>query len=355
MKYKEYYLDNNVLKSFYKPIDWIDFSKLNIYYLYSNPNAIHFFEEDFDVSNLRHIAQNFNAIDLLEKYKNFLSDNDKILICKNECAIDLIKSILNKKDILQIQEIYCDTLIYNENEDIIKILSPYINLLSNYQLSYLFSNKYAVDIIKNNLNKLDIHYVFKYNLYSNPIVFDIINFDFDKVCWNGLAKNENKEYLNIIRANINFIKQKIIDLKNNKFVIDSYKYLGFWRNLCGNIHAMDIIKENLDQLEKQDWSELSKNPSATFILQKNKSKIDWNFLCLNPNGIDILKNNKDKINYNFLALNPSIFTIDYDKIKNRMKYSISFQLHKYTWNPNRFQDWCLDEEEKDFLNNLKEK
>ena len=106
-----------------------------------------------------------------------------------------------------------------------------------------------------------------------------------------------------------------------------------------------MISSNLD---KVDWSMLSKNPNAINILENNKDKICWYniaknpnaihlikdrveyekqlntdemeyylrtgrrllFWCAisgNPNAIDLLKNNQHKINWYRLSSNPKIF------------------------------------------------
>ena len=103
-----------------------------------------------------------------------------------------------------------------------------------------------------------------------------------------------------------------------------------------------------DNLDKVDWSVLSKNPNAINILENNKDKIcwyniaknpnaihlikdrveyekqlntdemeyylttgrrllSWSLLSENPNAIKILENNQDKINWYRLSSNSSIF------------------------------------------------
>ena len=48
-------------------------------------------------------------------------------------------------------------------------------------------------------------------------------------------------------------------------------------------------------------------------------KLNWNELSKNPNAIELLKENQDKINWKLLSKNPSIFTYDYEKIKNNFQ------------------------------------
>ena len=45
-------------------------------------------------------------------------------------------------------------------------------------------------------------------------------------------------------------------------------------------------------IDKLDWSELSKNPSAIPFLEKYESKIVFESLCENPNGMALFEKNK---------------------------------------------------------------
>ena len=64
----------------YELLDWIDFNKLNLYSLSSNPNAIDLLMKNQDKINWAWLSSNPNAIDLLMKNQdkidwNFLSSN----------------------------------------------------------------------------------------------------------------------------------------------------------------------------------------------------------------------------------------------------------------------------------------
>jgi len=48
---------------------------------------------------------------------------------------------------------------------------------------------------------------------------------------------------------------------------------------------------------------------------KDNNIFSWNYLSLNPNAIELLKNNKDKIDCEMLMSNSSIFTYDYEGMK----------------------------------------
>ena len=64
---------------------------------------------------------------------------------------------------------------------------------------------------------------------------------------------------------------------------------------------------------------LSLNPNAIELLKENQDKIDWINLSSNPNAIELLKENPNKIDWKYLSQNPSIFTYDYEKIKENKR------------------------------------
>ena len=71
----------------------------------------------------------------------------------------------------------------------------------------------------------------------------------------------------------------------------------------------NIIQDTLNNtklvMTEHDWSCLSSNPSAIFILEKNLDKVDWMWLSKNLNAIHILENNIDKIKWKELSSNPN--------------------------------------------------
>ena len=91
-----------------------------------------------------------------------------------------------------------------------------------------------------------------------------------------------------------------------------------WQNLSSNPNAIPILEQNLD---KVSWFRLSSNPNAIHLLEQNLDKVDWCWLSTNPNAIHILEKNLDKIDWYWLSNNPSIFTYDYEKIKDHIEKS----------------------------------
>jgi hypothetical protein len=54
-------------------------------------------------------------------------------------------------------------------------------------------------------------------------------------------------------------------------------------------------------------------------LNENLNKINWYRLSTNIAAMEILKNNKDNIDWDKLSSNPSIITYDYKKIKQNFQ------------------------------------
>ncbi len=88
--------------------------------------------------------------------------------------------------------------------------------------------------------------------------------------------------------------------------------------LSSNPRAMFMLEQNLQKIR---WSSLSENPSGVYLLEKKQYLISWEWLSSNPSAIHLLKKNEDKINWLRLCANPN--GIDLLK-KNADKYD-------YTW------------------------
>ena len=74
----------------------------------------------------------------------------------------------------------------------------------------------------------------------------------------------------------------------------------YWYELSKNPNAMHILEKNLN---KVNWYMLSRNPNAIHILEKNLDKVDWRWLSSNHNAIHILEKNLDKVNWDGLSEN----------------------------------------------------
>jgi hypothetical protein len=113
--------------------------------------------------------------------------------------------------------------------------------------------------------------------------------------------------------------------------------------LSCNRNAIHLLEKNLD---KVDWSQLSRNPNAIHLLEKNLDKVDWSQLSRNPNAIHLLEQNLDKVEWNWLSTNPNIFTYDYNAMKDRMfRGGVKEYLMKDRFHPqnlHKFKGWGFD-------------
>jgi len=91
-------------------------------------------------------------------------------------------------------------------------------------------------------------------------------------------------------------------------------------------------------MDKIDWYNLSSNPNAIHLLEKNLDKINWEQLSGNPNAIHLLEKNRNKINWCYLSKNPSIFEYDYKSIKNNNK-QLKEELIQTIYRPSNINRW----------------
>ena len=136
-----------------------------------------------------------------------------------------------------------------------------------------------------------------------------------------------------------FKHQKLIDLStkhnfsttghpNSLLFLPKDMDYNIWYQLSSNPYAINILQKNIDKINFQqlskntstkaidilekhldliDWTELSKNtnPKAIEILARNQDKINWNYLSGNETeeAILLLRDNLDKVNWYFLSSN----------------------------------------------------
>ena len=95
---------------------------------------------------------------------------------------------------------------------------------------------------------------------------------------------------------------------------------------------------------KLNWFWLSLNPYAIPLLEKYPEKINWSWLSGNPNAIPLLEKYPEKIVWSWLSRNPSIFTYDYDAMRERCLI-FKEDLMKNRFHPrnlDKFRDWRID-------------
>ena len=317
-KYKSIISSKYILRS------WISETKLEPFYLSSNPTAIDYLQENPKKINWERLSENPAAIELLkdkinqEKKINYrtlknIHPYNKVdweRLSRNPEAIELLENNIN--------EIHWGNLsnnpnaiellkkkIFNENE-IPKYILDSWHTSQKINWKYLSGNPNAIELLKANPEKIDWDL-----LSSNPNAMELLKENPTKINWKRLSANPNAIEL----------------LKKNQDNID-------WDELIANPNAIELIKANLDKIDLAGLSanpnteaiellekypeyiqysgiELSGNPNpkAINLLRKNIYIIDWKILSINPSveAINLLKDYRDKIDWHLLSANPVIF------------------------------------------------
>ena len=99
-----------------------------------------------------------------------------------------------------------------------------------------------------------------------------------------------------------------------KFELDEYQ----WKEISRNPSAIFLLEDNPDKIS---WRRLSENPNAIHLLNANPDKIDWYKLGNNthPKAIEMLDKNIDKkeICWHYISLNPSAVVL-FEKYKHKL-------------------------------------
>jgi len=297
------------MNKFYKLRSFVDENKLKYEYLCSNthPYAIYLIEKylEQDSENVKYLcwfqlSSNPSAVYLLKKYFNLIDwrsfslnpnreirdilieNQDKIewcLLCENSNFIDLIENELDKNE--------------------------FININPNW----LASNSNTLHLIKKYIDHIDDWF----QISINPSCIEIIENNLDKVNFTSLSLNTNAVHLCI--KNIDKI-----DL--------------FW--FSNNPTSIKYLEKNKDKI---NFNGLSGNIYGIHLLKNNKDKINWKVLSSNPEAIELLEENQDKIDYFEFSRNPSIFTYNYEEIRNHLMSTIFEELMKKFWHPSNFMKW----------------
>ena len=120
----------------------------------------------------------------------------------------------------------------------------------------------------------------------------------------------------------------------------------YWSWLSRNPNAIKLLEQNPDNI---DWANLSHNKNAIHLLEKHDySELDWEYLSLNPNAIHILEQNQHKIDWSSVSTNPSIFVYDYEEMKQNNR-ELKEELIQAAWHPSRIVKWLEQGVELDDL------
>ena len=189
-----------------------------------------------------------------------------------------------------------------------KFLSTVLNFIRTVAKSCI--NYWKNKIIKNgNSGKLEIAKYLKCNSYNELGSSELTNVKLKSLRqWIPVDKLFEDGEIEIRPRNFNFIWL----LEYNASLMNTVD----WKELSLNPNAVSILEKNLD---KVDWCALSSNPNAIHILRQNLDKIEWKALSGNPNAISILEQNLEKINWKALSGNLNAISI------------LKKNLHKIDW------------------------
>ena len=230
----------------------------------------------------------------------------------NPNAINILKDNIDK--------VYWDKL--SSNPSAISILSENMDKIDYLFISY---NKNAIFLLTDNnnnivdltwteiYNKLDILYI-KYNINKQKFI-------------ESFSFSDNKYVLHLLDENPNEINWNVLcedDNGNATYIIKKYIDIVPFECLCKNKFMIDYITEHIDKYCNGDIGH---------------DEIYWNNLSCNPSAISLLEKNQDKISYNLFYINPEIFEYDYDVIKERIDI-YKKELFGRVLNPLRLMNIC---------------
>lgn len=175
---------------------------------------------DFNVIYLKMLCKNKNAIEVIKQYKSSLNDSCIKNLCSNENAFELLKEFINFNSFSTINNDYIRILCLNKNENIVKFLYDNFSEISSYLFINICLNTSAVSIIKkyyeNDYNTANNLLCLNYLCYNNnPDVISILSKNLHNLSsLNDLCINKNA--IDIIDSNLNKISiQGFINLSKN--------------------------------------------------------------------------------------------------------------------------------------------
>ncbi len=110
-----------------------------------------------------------------------------------------------------------------------------------------------------------------------------------------------------LNPNAIYLLEENID-NMNRYLIKSNPYIECLKNNKRH-NRINLIKNHeaikLLKMKRINWFYTSANSNDIKLLRENLNKIDWVMLSSNPNAIELLRENPDKINWCYLSRNPN--------------------------------------------------
>jgi hypothetical protein len=262
--------------------EWIPFEKINIYNLNQNfsKGAVDFLKKNPSFIN-EYIYKNPYAMDIIiERIKTETNNRYIEYLCENPEAIELIENFINtQKEIMPfLMEEYENELDLIDDNDYDNWsdsgpTSPEEDF--RYLMYYLSKNPKAVPLLMKFPEFINYHLL--YDNHSKEAVDYLM-----KEVFNVKNLARNPFAIEIIKQNFKTID--FTGLSSNPeaiFMLLSNQHLINWQEFSKNTSrfAIKLFKKNLHRLNKYN---LSKNPSAIYLLEKHQILIDWGMLTYNP-------------------------------------------------------------------------
>jgi hypothetical protein len=246
---------------------WITYGQLNKRLLNKNfcQPAVDYLSKEPNFIHWNYLYKNPYAIDLIrEKIKTETDDSYMELLCENPAAIDIIEDFIIKfkQDLPALNEAYEEQLEEWENE------------FDNDWDTYESAPEHPESRIESLL----------YNLNTNPKAVPLLMKYPEFLQPRRLCKNHSKEAIELL--------------------IKYPEHTNWVNGYAGNPFAIELIKQNFQTV---DFSELSRNPEAIFMLLANQHLINWVEFSKNtsPFAIMLMKRNLHRLRYQVLSSNPS--------------------------------------------------
>ena len=305
--------------------------------LCENPNAIDLLYKNQDKISWKYLSKNPNAIELLKQYPERIDWNKLTL---NPNAIQLLEENPSK--------IYWRFICDNPNA--IHLIEKNINH-PDLNWTVLSGNPNAMHLLKRFPKKISWR-----NLSTNPSAVDYLKKHPDKIVWRFLCLNKNKEAMEMLDEYIEKTENQMNDVS--------------WYNISGNPYAMKIIEKELSKknenarfIKNDRGTPIGSNPAAIHLIIPVMKYGDhaWNISLYS-----ILKNRKvdkllpyldhwlkthfrifptgiDRSELCSLLHNPAVFSereyiYEYDAIR-LAKASINESIHQWAGHPKNMHNW----------------
>ena len=175
----------------------------------------------------------------------------------------------------------------------------------------------------------------------NPSILAFIEKHPEGIDWNELSKNECEDAMRILEKNQDKIKWS--HLSGNSFAIEILKNNTdniVWHSFCSNPNpkAIEMIEQMLiEDQSKINFESLSQNPNAIHIISRHLDKVSSYRLSKNPNAMDILMQHPELIDNYTIIYNPSAIPYIETLMEDNVNVDPEFQnvgIRAMTENPN---------------------